>query len=81
MASGVIACHWAWGGKLADQPRPGAGIGDAQPADLDAGPQLLLLDGVDLPEVVGGVGRDPGHPGALGTAGAVEGAAELIGRY
>ena len=70
--AGGIVCHWGWGGKLADEQRPGGHVGDAQPTDLDAALEPLLLDGVDLPEVVGGVDLGAGDSRAMGSSGAVD---------
>ena len=69
---GGIVCHWAWGGKLGRQHRPGVRVDHRHPTDLLAGPEPLLLDGVDLPEVVGRIrpGRDGAWP--LGPPGAVD---------
>lgn len=50
------------GGNLDGQDRPRGLIGDGQPADPLAGGQGDLLDGVDLPDLVGmdGLGDDRG---------------------
>jgi hypothetical protein len=65
---GVIACHWAGGGKLGGQHRPGEHVADGQPTDLGAGLEPSFLDGVDLPELVGGGGPPHHGPGPLRAA-------------
>jgi hypothetical protein len=65
-------CHWGWGGKLARQQRPGAYVEDRHPTDLRTGPKPLLLDGVDLPEVMRGLGRGPGRARASRASRAVD---------
>jgi len=53
-----MACHCGWGGKIAGQQRPGALVGDGHPAHLLPGGEPGLLDRVDLPNLVGGLGAD-----------------------
>ena len=69
--SGMV-CHWAWGGKLTRQQRPGVLVDDGHPAHLLTGPEPRLLDGVDLPDVVGPPGAGPGRAWPLGPPGAVD---------
>jgi hypothetical protein len=69
---GGIVCHWAWGGKLARQERPGVHVDGGHPADLLAGPEPLLLDGVHLPDVVGRLGPGLGCLRPLGSPRAVD---------
>src|SRR5689334_15674055 len=54
--------HLRWGGNLGGQDRPRGLIGHGQPADPLAGGQGDILDGVDLPDLVGmdGLGDDRG---------------------
>jgi hypothetical protein len=66
------------GGKFGGQDRPRGLIGDRQPADASAGSQRHILDGVDLPDLVGEgrlAGQGGGHTAAPGPmdAGADEG--------
>jgi hypothetical protein len=69
---GGIVCHCAWGGKLARQERSRIHVDGGHPADLRAGLEPLLLDGVHLPDVVGCFGLGPDHPRALGSSGPVD---------
>ena len=53
-----IACagtcsHRRWGGNFGGQDGPRGLIGHRQPADALAGGQRHILDGVDLPDLVG----------------------------
>jgi hypothetical protein len=69
---GGIVCHWAWGGKLACQKRPGEGVDRSHPTHLFAGLESLLLDGVHLPEIMGRRGPDWDSAWPLSSPGAID---------
>jgi hypothetical protein len=69
---GGIVCHWAWGGKPVRQRRPGVDVDGGHPADLLAGLEPLLLDGVHFPDVVGCLRLGAGRPWSLSAPGSVD---------
>jgi hypothetical protein len=48
-----MCSHRRWGGNFGGQDGPRGLIGDRQPADALAGGQRHILDGVDLPDLMG----------------------------
>lgn len=67
MSPGGTCSHLRRGGNLDGQDRPRDLIGHGQPADPLVGGQGDLLDGVDLPDLVGmdGLGDDRGAGAAV----------------
>ncbi len=66
--AGAATCsHRRWGGNLGGQDGPRGLIGHRQPADAPAGGQRHVLDGIDLPDLVG-LDRLGDHDGDPATA-------------